>query len=96
MARALDLVSTIPRPQPYACIGDPERVGALRRLDCARYDACLDVAAAGRWHAFVCGAGCYVPLSASERTRDAEGLLALAGAIFGASDEDGDGWFSKS
>jgi hypothetical protein len=45
-----------PNPRPHEPAHTPENAGQLRRLHCARYDNCLDVAIRERWPGFSCGA----------------------------------------
>jgi hypothetical protein len=74
------LVLTAPKPTACPRIEDPDQVESLRRLDCQRYDDCLDIAIAAGWSGFHCNScQAYQPLTPSERLRDHEAILDFLG-----------------
>jgi hypothetical protein len=90
----------IPRPTQAERIEDPRLAPSQRRLDCQRYDGCVDAALAGGWRGFHCNAcQAYEPLTPTQRLADFYALLELLArtqlltglrhhAAFGADDED--------
>jgi hypothetical protein len=64
------------RPMPHRQVSDPDEVAQLRRLNCRRYDECLDRAASARWDGFHClDCGAFDRMTAEEEARDARALL---------------------
>lgn len=71
-----------PNPEPACTSSDPDGTPAVRRLECARYDDCLDVAIACGWRGFTCHAcHAFEPLSPDEKRRDFRGLLRMAAEL---------------
>ena len=67
-------------PQPRAAqpAATLDEAAQLRRLDCARYADCLDVAERSRWPGFQCGtAECYEEPSPQQRALELDALLEL-------------------
>jgi hypothetical protein len=69
-------------PIPFALLKDEdtgryEKGHAIKRLDCALYNECLDTAIAGKWKAFGCReCSAYELLDPEQATQDVLGLLA--------------------
>jgi hypothetical protein len=84
---------TLPaRPLRAHRTDDPDAAARARRLDCAGYDACLELAARRGWRSFHCrGCSAYAPKPASEQHRELLALLELlcdSDAIEAAADAD--------
>ena len=65
-------------PVAHATLVNRHEVDDVRRLDCRRYNACLDYAAAKDWPGFAC-TQCSVmdPIGEEERATQAAGALRL-------------------
>ena len=61
------------------CIPTLHDVDELRRLDCARYNACNDLALGRRWRSWACDVRCavYTPEGDEARLYSVAGLLLL-------------------
>ncbi len=69
-------------PTPFTLVKDAdtgrfENAHAIKKLDCAFYNECLDTAIAGKWKGFGCGeCTAYVALDVEQKVQDVLGLLA--------------------
>ena len=69
-------------PTPFTIVKDDETgrfegAEAIKKLDCAFYNECLDTAIAGKWKGFGCTeCTAYVALDCEQKMQDLYGLLA--------------------
>jgi len=77
-------MNNAPRPNPQRT----RSTGCPRRLDCQRYDDCLELADQLGWNGFRCdGCDAYEQQGTEERRRDTRGLLLLVLAVLNPDTE---------